>query len=71
MWGWKENGIEAARDEVELGALAKAGKALYGSSDLPEYVQGVAHRNSLWSKSLFHIIHSDHVRKADIMPVVN
>lgn len=51
LWGWKENGIEVARDEGELGALAKAGKPLYGKSDLPEYVQGVAHRNSLWSKS--------------------
>jgi hypothetical protein len=50
LWGWKENSIEVARDEEELGALAKAGKPLYGSSDLPEYVQGVAHRNSLWSK---------------------
>jgi len=51
LWGWKENAIEVARDEEELGALAKAGKPLYGQSDLPEYVQGVAHRNSLWSKS--------------------
>lgn len=51
LWGWKENGIEAARDQEELSALAKAGKPLYGESDLPEYVQGVAHRNSLWSKS--------------------
>lgn len=38
------------RDQRELSALAKAGKPLYGETDLPEYVQGVAHRNSLWSQ---------------------
>lgn len=38
------------RDQKELSALAKAGKPVYGESDLPEYVQGVAHRNSMWSQ---------------------
>ena len=50
FWGWKENSIEVKRDHEELSALAKAGKPLYGESDLPEYVQGVAHRNSMWSQ---------------------
>jgi len=38
---------------AELSALAKAGKPLYGESDLPEYMQGVAHRNSVWSQLKF------------------
>lgn len=50
MWGWKENAAEVKADEEELSALRAAGKPLYGESDLPPYVQGVAHRNSLWSQ---------------------
>ncbi|ORY70637.1 NADH-ubiquinone oxidoreductase complex I, 21 kDa subunit-domain-containing protein [Leucosporidium creatinivorum] len=53
FWGWKENAIEVERDQKELSALAKAGKPVYGESDLPEYVQGVAHRNSMWSQLKF------------------
>lgn len=34
----------------ELSALAAQGKPVYGHSDLPEYIQGVAHRNSVWSQ---------------------
>lgn len=34
----------------ELSALAAQGKPVYGPSDLPEYIQGVAHRNSVWSQ---------------------
>lgn len=37
-------------DKKELTALAKEGKPLYGETDLPEYIQGVAHRNSMWSQ---------------------
>jgi hypothetical protein len=37
----------------ELSALAKAGKPLYGETDLPEYIQGVSHRNSVWSQLKF------------------
>lgn len=44
------------RDQKELSALAKAGKPVYGESDLPEYVQGVAHRNSMWSQ-VGHVLH--------------
>lgn len=53
LWGWKENGVEVAKDLKDLSALAKAGKPLYGSTDLPEYVQGVSHRNSMWSQLKF------------------
>lgn len=53
LWGWKENALEVERDHAELSALAAAGQPLYGKSDLPEYIQGVAHRNSLWSQLKF------------------
>lgn len=34
----------------ELSALAAQGKPVYGPSDLPEHIQGVAHRNSVFSQ---------------------
>lgn len=54
--GWTENAAEAKRDLKELSALAKAGKPLYGETDLPEYVQGVSHRNSQWSQLKFGVL---------------
>ncbi|GAA5832515.1 hypothetical protein JCM11251_001355 [Rhodosporidiobolus azoricus] len=56
LWGWKENALEQARDKEELSALAAAGKPLYGETDLPEYIQGVAHRNSMWSQLKFGVL---------------
>jgi len=53
FWGWSENEREQKRDMAELSALAAAGKPLYGESDQPEYIQGVAHRNSVWSQLKF------------------
>lgn len=50
LWGWTENSLEVKKDLKELTALASAGKPLYGETDLPEYTQGVAHRNSMWSQ---------------------
>jgi len=59
LWGWKENAREIEMDKKELGQLAKDGKPLYGETDLPEYIQGVAHRNSMWSQVSFEsIVHS-------------
>ncbi|GAA5848873.1 hypothetical protein JCM8547_006373 [Rhodosporidiobolus lusitaniae] len=56
LWGWRENALEQARDKAELSALASQGKPLYGESDLPEYIQGVAHRNSMWSQLKFGVL---------------
>ncbi|BGP33144.1 hypothetical protein JCM10296v2_004933 [Rhodotorula toruloides] len=56
LWGWRENEREQARDKEELSQLAKEGKPLYGESDLPPYIQGVAHRNSLWSQLKFSVM---------------
>ncbi|GAA6062919.1 hypothetical protein JCM10212_007150 [Sporobolomyces blumeae] len=56
LWGWKENAREQEMDKAELTALAQQGKPLYGSTDLPEYIQGVAHRNSMWSQLKFGVL---------------
>ncbi|KAK9895298.1 NUXm, NADH-ubiquinone oxidoreductase [Cystobasidium minutum MCA 4210] len=53
FWGWEENAREEKKDMEELSALAAQGKPVYGHSDLPEYIQGVAHRNSVWSQLKF------------------
>lgn len=54
--GIKENAPEVERDLKELSALAKAGKPLYGETDMPEYIQGVANRNSAFSQLKFSAI---------------
>jgi hypothetical protein len=41
---------EQKKDMEELSALAAQGKPVYGPSDLPEHIQGVAHRNSVFSQ---------------------
>lgn len=46
FWGWSENSTEVARDQAELSAKAKRGEAVYGETDLSDYLQGVAARNS-------------------------
>lgn len=48
--GLRENKQEQERDFEELSALAKAGKPVYGDSDLTPYLQGVASRNSTYSQ---------------------
>jgi hypothetical protein len=53
FWGWSENKREEERDFKELSQLAKEGKPLYGESPQPEWVQGVAHRNSAFSQLKF------------------
>ena len=48
--GLSPNEPEVAKDQRELSARAAAGKPLYGESDLSEYLQGMAARNSTWSQ---------------------
>jgi hypothetical protein len=40
----------------ELSAIAKRGEPVYGKSDLPEFVQGTAFRNSVWSQLKFQTL---------------
>ncbi|SCZ87476.1 BZ3500_MvSof-1268-A1-R1_Chr2-2g04942 [Microbotryum saponariae] len=56
LWGWKDNLAEEKAIEQEMTALAKAGKPLYGEQTLPPYIQGVAHRNSIWSQLKFGVM---------------
>ena len=53
FWGWSENKREEEKDFAELSLRAKEGKALYGESDQPEWVQGSAFRNSVWTQLKF------------------
>jgi hypothetical protein len=48
--GLKENSREAAMDVKELSGRAKRGEPIYGETDLSDYLQGVAARNSTWSQ---------------------
>ncbi|KAI5475363.1 NADH:ubiquinone oxidoreductase 21kD subunit [Pseudohyphozyma bogoriensis] len=56
LWGWKENAIEVERDQSELSKLASEGKPLYGETTLSPYIQGVSHRNSVWSQLKFSVM---------------
>lgn len=55
FWGWKENSMEAARDFEEMHLKAKNGEPFYGESQLDNYMQGVASRNSRYSALNFAI----------------
>jgi len=47
---------EQKKDMEELSAIAKRGEPVYGKSDLPEFVQGTAFRNSVWSQLKFQTL---------------
>ncbi|KAF8817486.1 hypothetical protein BYT27DRAFT_7074883 [Phlegmacium glaucopus] len=55
FWGWTENKREEVKDLEELSQRAREGKALYGESPQPEWVQAAAARNSQWSQLKFSI----------------
>ncbi|EIW68295.1 hypothetical protein TREMEDRAFT_74231 [Tremella mesenterica DSM 1558] len=56
FWGWSENAIEVTKDQKELSTRLSDGKPLYGETDLSDYLQGVAARNSTWSQLKFQAI---------------
>ncbi|KAF5377748.1 hypothetical protein D9757_008064 [Collybiopsis confluens] len=53
FWGWSENKREEEKDLAELSQLAREGKPLYGESPQSPWVQGAAHRNSVFSQLKF------------------
>ncbi|TFK39941.1 NADH-ubiquinone oxidoreductase complex I, 21 kDa subunit-domain-containing protein [Crucibulum laeve] len=53
FWGWSENKREEEMDLEELTQRAREGKPLYGESNQPEWVQGAASRNSMFSQLKF------------------
>ncbi|CAL1714771.1 unnamed protein product [Somion occarium] len=55
FWGWTENKREDERDRKEMSERVQKGLPVYGSSDQPEWVQGAAFRNSVFSQLKFHL----------------
>lgn len=53
FWGWTENKREEERDFAELSQRAREGLPLYGESHQSLWVQGAAHRNSVYSQLKF------------------
>ncbi len=53
FWGWSENKREEQKDLAELSDRAKRGLPLYGETVQPEWIQGVAYRNSAFSQLKF------------------
>ncbi|KAJ3932894.1 MAG: NADH-ubiquinone oxidoreductase complex I, 21 kDa subunit-domain-containing protein [Lentinula lateritia] len=51
--GFTENAREAQMDLIELSQRAREGKPLYGESHQSPWVQGAAHRNSVFSMLKF------------------
>jgi hypothetical protein len=56
FWGWSENDAELARSKKEDAAMVAAGMPVHGDTDLSDYQQGVAARNSTWSQLKFSAI---------------
>ncbi|KAF2788960.1 hypothetical protein K505DRAFT_328559 [Melanomma pulvis-pyrius CBS 109.77] len=56
FYGARENRREVDMDMREMVDKVKKGQSLYGSSDMSEYLQGVAHRNSRYSAVFAHVI---------------
>jgi hypothetical protein len=56
FYGVTENKREVEMDMKEMVGKAKRGEPLYGKSQLSEYMQGVAARNSRYSGTFLHIL---------------
>ncbi|KAF2200922.1 hypothetical protein GQ43DRAFT_395352 [Delitschia confertaspora ATCC 74209] len=56
FYGARENRREIDMDMREMVDKVKRGEPLYGVSDVSEYMQGVATRNSRYSATLIHLI---------------
>ncbi|KAK3203246.1 hypothetical protein GRF29_112g648133 [Pseudopithomyces chartarum] len=56
FYGSRENRREVDMDMREMVDKVKRGEPLYGKSEMTEYMQGVAHRNSRFSAVFSHVI---------------
>lgn len=56
FYGFTENTREVEKDMREMVDKVKKGEALYGKSQLSEYLQGVAARNSRYTGLFAHVI---------------
>jgi hypothetical protein len=56
FYGFTENSREVEMDTKEMVGKAKKGEPLYGTSQMSEYLQGVAARNSRYSGLFVHVL---------------
>lgn len=56
FYGARENRREVEMDMREMVDKVKKGEPLYGTSEVTEYMQGVAHRNSRYSATFAHVL---------------
>lgn len=56
FYGVTENTREVAMDMREMTDKVKHGESLYGRSELSDYMQGVATRNSRYTAVFLHVI---------------
>jgi hypothetical protein len=56
FYGIRENRREVEMDMREMVDKVKKGESLYGTSEMTEYMQGVAHRNSRYASTFSHVL---------------
>jgi hypothetical protein len=56
FYGARENRREVEMDMREMVDKVKKGESLYGTSEMTEYMKGVAHRNSRYSATFSHVL---------------
>ncbi|KKK22952.1 hypothetical protein P175DRAFT_0502338 [Aspergillus ochraceoroseus IBT 24754] len=56
FYGFTENSREVEMDMKEMVGKVKKGEALYGTSTVSSYLQGVAARNSRYSELFIHVL---------------
>ncbi|KAG9379639.1 NADH-ubiquinone oxidoreductase a subunit [Pyrenophora tritici-repentis] len=56
FYGARENRREVEMDMREMVDKVKKGESLYGTTEMTEYMQGVAHRNSRYAATFSHVL---------------
>ncbi|CAN9367103.1 unnamed protein product [Alternaria alternata] len=56
FYGARENRREVEMDMREMVDKVKKGEPLYGTTEMTEYMQGVAHRNSRYAATFAHVL---------------
>jgi|TARA_R110002003_G_scaffold39_11_gene2497 hypothetical protein len=56
FYGARENRREVEMDMREMVDKVKKGETLYGTTEMTEYMQGVAHRNSRYAATFAHVL---------------
>ena len=56
FYGARENRREIDMDMREMVDKVKRGEPLYGTTEMTEYMQGIAHRNSRYAATFAHVL---------------